>query len=193
MRKRKNTRSDSAAEDIAALILTFKEVMDSGGYPTPEEIMSTDVEFDDATLRTTEAWKVEVWYPARQASDEHRFEALKALIMRLANDLGNPLTAVRWEPDEPLKLGGSYADGTVTLYGKPSVITALHELGHHITGRGEADACAWSVHLFRLTFPRAFEKLSWNGHRLLEATDSGTPVAGGPKPAATAAVRARTT
>jgi len=165
---KKGKTDPNAGTDVTELVSAFNKVMEDGGYPTPEEIMSAKEGFTEKTLRTVEAWKMEVWYPVRDESDEHRFEAIKALLLRLAVDLEKPLRAVIWENEGKLKKGGSYAEGSITLYGAPSVITGMHELGHHLFGSGEPKACSWSVHLFRMTFPRAFEKLSWNGHMLVE-------------------------
>lgn len=48
----------------------------------------------------------------------------------------------------------------------PSVISTLHELGHHLYGESELLACRFSVWLFKEGFPRDYAKLKWNGHML---------------------------
>jgi len=53
--------------------------------------------------------------------------------------------------------------------GNPSIISALHELGHHLFGSDELDACRYAIGLFKAGFPRAFEKLQWKGHLLVRA------------------------
>jgi hypothetical protein len=57
---------------------------------------------------------------------------------------------------------------TITLYGKLSVLTFLHEWGHVLKGSSEYEACIWSVNLFRRVFPDNFNRLRDNarGHFL---------------------------
>ena len=47
-----------------------------------------------------------------------------------------------------------------------SIITALHELGHHLFGDSELKACRYSVWMFKETFPKTFANLHFNGHLL---------------------------
>lgn len=49
--------------------------------------------------------------------------------------------------------------------GRYSVVTYLHEFGH-ILGKNEKETCRWSINLFRLHFPKSYEKLEHNGHVL---------------------------
>ena len=53
-------------------------------------------------------------------------------------------------------------------YSNPSIISALHELGHHLYGTKELDACTFSVGLFKSCFPRAYRTLKWEGHALVK-------------------------
>ena len=57
---------------------------------------------------------------------------------------------------------------TITLHGKLSVLTFLHEWGHVLKGSSERKACVWSVNLFRRVFPDNFDRLRHNarGHFL---------------------------
>ena len=55
---------------------------------------------------------------------------------------------------------------TITMRGKLSVITFLHEWGHHLRGRSEREACRWSINLFRRCFPRSFARCRFDGHML---------------------------
>ena len=64
--------------------------------------------------------------------------------------------------------GSSYycpATDQITLCGKLSVITALHEFAHAL-GKDERGAVRWSVNLFRLCFPRSFARCQPAGHTL---------------------------
>lgn len=56
---------------------------------------------------------------------------------------------------------------TVTLVGKYSVITFLHEFAHLAFGASETKAVAWSINLFKIIFPRSFSRLDESGHTLI--------------------------
>jgi hypothetical protein len=47
----------------------------------------------------------------------------------------------------------------------PSVITFLHEFGHHL-GYNEREACRYSLNLFKRYFPKSFAKLQADRHCL---------------------------
>ena len=59
----------------------------------------------------------------------------------------------------------SPAADTITLKGKLSVVTYLHEFAHAL-GRDERGACRWSVNLFKRTFPVLFSRCQHDGHTL---------------------------
>ena len=63
----------------------------------------------------------------------------------------------------------SYNPGTQTINApenNPSIISALHELGHSFGGDSELFACAFSIGLFKHCFPNEYKKLTWKGHML---------------------------
>ncbi len=53
----------------------------------------------------------------------------------------------------------------ITLCGKLSVVTMLHEFAHALS-RDERGAVRWSVNLFRACFPRSFARCQTVGHTL---------------------------
>jgi hypothetical protein len=53
---------------------------------------------------------------------------------------------------------------TISLRGRLSVITFLHEWGHALKGESEHEACRWSLQLFARCFPRSWERLRFEGH-----------------------------
>ncbi len=69
--------------------------------------------------------------------------------------------------------GSSFQPGAnvITLTGRLSVITLLHEWGHVLKGSSEFEACRWSLRLFQKCFPRSFGRLRWEGHVGRRATD----------------------
>ena len=55
----------------------------------------------------------------------------------------------------------------ITLVGKLSVVTYLHEFGHAL-GCDERRACDWSINLFRRCFPRSFASCMQRHHMLIQ-------------------------
>jgi hypothetical protein len=143
-------------------------------YPTREEILSADVKHKPEVLRAVKLWKRHRWIPALKLEDaeERRCEktrAIAALLAALSNYYDKPVNLV---VATAASTSSFYrpATRTIHLHGSPSIITALHELGHHLFGRSELKACRWSVHLFIKIFPKAYEKLEWDGHMLKRRT-----------------------
>jgi hypothetical protein len=65
----------------------------------------------------------------------------------------------------------------ITLRGRLSVVTYLHEFGHAL-GYGEQGACRWSLNLFRRIFPNSYERLQHVGHTLTRPGDASAPPVG---------------
>ena len=57
---------------------------------------------------------------------------------------------------------------TITLMGRLSVVTYLHEFAHAL-GRDERGACRWSLNLFKRLFPRSFRRCRFCGHMLVQS------------------------
>lgn len=138
-------------------------------YPTKEQIMQRPYpKHRPEVLSYVKQWKREQWIPAKRGSREDRINAVGNLIL----DINNLCYTERDGEFHVIHEEGSRSSyylpsvRTVVLVGEPSIITALHELAHHLFGRSELKACRWSVHLFRKTFPRAFARLRWEGHML---------------------------
>ena len=58
---------------------------------------------------------------------------------------------------------------TITMRGRLSVITFLHEWGHRFHGRSEHKACRWSLNIFRKVFKKSWLRLSFEGHMARQA------------------------
>ena len=91
--------------------------------------------------------------------------AVGSLYRDLAEAYDMPAPELRhvgeWEGDSGSSTYGEALIGgnhLVTLRGRESVLTALHEFAH-ARGYGETAAVRWSVNVFRLTFPCSFERL----------------------------------
>lgn len=133
-------------------------------YPTKEEILQNLYNPTTAEVAAVKRWKATYYKGWNNASESQKFFRLKTLITELAiaHNVEIPRYAVGWYwayfPEEKLISGG---------VGSPSIISALHELGHHIFGTPELTACTYSVGIFSTCFPKAYEKLTWKGHMLV--------------------------
>jgi len=69
--------------------------------------------------------------------------------------------------------GSSYyspSEHRITMTGKLSVVTFLHEFAHALS-MDEQDACKWSINLFRKSFPNQYSRLVHVGHTLIRPQD----------------------
>ena len=131
-------------------------------YPTKEEILKTPFEFTHETLNLTANWKKDYLKDIRQKTDSEKLTEITILIYLLAGQIS-----------VTVRLGTKYSYDLVdrVLFldkAHPSVISALHELGHHLYGDSELEACRFSVWLFKTIFPEFYGKLSWVGHLLVK-------------------------
>lgn len=128
-------------------------------YPTKDEVLEGTVTHKPEVIRAIKNWKGTAWKAARDLNDENvKMAVIMGLIEGLAVCYQRPVTVVRGPRD-------CYSPLQKTIFlSKPSIITALHELAHHLFGPSELKACRWSVHLFKKTFPKAESKLGWDGH-----------------------------
>lgn len=111
-------------------------------------------------LRLAGAWR---------GSDAERLEKFRRCIGRLSRVYGI---------EEPRVVRGIVRRGssgascyvpavhTITLSGRLSVVTMLHEFAHAM-GKGERGAVKWSVNLFRRVWPEQFERCEHEGHVLV--------------------------
>ena len=139
-------------------------------YPTRDQIMDSPPKHKPEVLRIVKSWKNDEWYMGRRRADRRKFEALALLIDRIAMFYGKPVE-ISFDGNPPYfgRTSGAsfYNDDRIFLAGPPSILTALHELAHHLFGPDELKACRWSVHLFKKIFPKAFARLRWEGHTLV--------------------------
>ncbi len=67
---------------------------------------------------------------------------------------------------------GEARPAVITMRGKLSVVTFLHEFAHAL-GRDERGACRWSINLFRRVFPEQYARLRADGHTLRSTSGRG--------------------
>jgi len=72
--------------------------------------------------------------------------------------------------------GSSFQSGAnvITLTGRLSVITFLHEWGHVLKGHSEFEACRWSLRLFQRCFPRSWGRITFEGHVARNIRNTGS-------------------
>ena len=139
-----------------------------GVYPqTHTEVLDPPVDFKDDTLEVVRCFK-------NRGPWKGSFQERKANYRQLHESLNiiyGKTTKLVFHKDLR-KSGASGASGssnynrgtdTITLNGKLSVITYLHEY-RHAMGGNEFAAVRWSLNLFRAVFPEQFARLGFNGH-----------------------------
>lgn len=165
---------------------TFGSPFRTVSYPTREEILSekpNDIVFSplgsDGFLTDPivdfvpilQDWAETEWKVMKHGAYSSQIVAFQHLVRRLCRKaLFTTTPQIHFSDTE----GDSYhADVTLprillgTRSTKPlSLLTLLHELGHHFYGESELQACRFSVWLFRAAFPRSYAKLEWDGHTL---------------------------
>ena len=137
-------------------------------YPaTVAEVLDPAMTFKPAALRAVRAFAASKPWRGSVARRKEKFR-------RLNRDLA----AAYGIPEPRLAFAGVEAGGpsgassysparhAVTLAGKLSVLTYLHEFAH-ARGADERQACRWSINLFRRCFPRSFARCRAVGHTLV--------------------------
>lgn len=128
-------------------------------YPTKQQILEINQTYPPKVLKFMKKDFKRLWkkYPTHH----------KELLIMMTSILS---TLYNLEPPYH-KNGISYSyipkTKTITIPQKLSIISTLHELGHHLYGPSELEACRFSVHLFKQTFPISYKKCKWNGHMLI--------------------------
>lgn len=166
-----------------ALEGTGKQTNRRRSYP-PIVPINEDLDYRQETIELMEKWKNEI-KPFRPK--EYSVEAVKEkrqkfqwITDRLADVykirkpriiVGN-ITRQTWE-----KAGSSGSSNyrplshTITINGKFSILTLLHEFGH-ARGFDEVDTILWSVNIFKRTFPVSYSKLQGEGHTLVQSNQT---------------------
>lgn len=141
-------------------------------YPTKEEILSRRPTYKKGLIPLIREFKGE-WLrqkkenPDFMATHEARFQLLSELLTKLSALYNKPLNHVSYEENAPSCYYQS-ATQTIAINRSLSIISTLHEFAHHIHGHSETRACRWSVHLFKEIFPKAYNRLEWQGHLLVK-------------------------
>jgi len=135
-------------------------------YPTKEKIMEKQIKFRKETIAAVKKWK-EKYTPLYKLKREQRFQALQSLVKTLENIYEKPISTVVYKKNLPSYCYDPMAR-KIYMNKRLSIISTLHEFGHHLFGSSETQACRWSVQLFKKVFPENFSKLKWIGHQLVK-------------------------
>lgn len=138
-------------------------------YPTKEEILA-DLYFPtEQEIALIQGWQKEHWIGWKNKSAESKHNALCDLYDQFM-ELYPDKTFI-YRPSNQWMHVTTQHTGTYILMdvARPSVVSALHELGHQYHGSSELQACRFSVGIFKLLFPRSYNKLVWDGHMLVVA------------------------
>jgi hypothetical protein len=131
--------------------------------PTLSAALGQPLKFPAATLKAVKTFARSKPWRGTLEERQLKFRQLHADLCRVYSV--NPTLVI--EGDGTGDSGGSsYSPESkvITLTGRLSVITFLHEWGHCLRGHSEFEACRWSLRLFQRCFPRSFARLRWEGH-----------------------------
>jgi hypothetical protein len=139
----------------------------TNNYPaTVNEVLDPAMRFKPAALRAVRRFARSRPWRGTIGERKVKFQRLNE---ELADAYGLPRPRLTFfQVEDGLYCNGSYHrhSHTITLYGKLSVVTYLHEFGH-ARGYGERQACRFSINLFRRCFPRSFARCRAVGHTLV--------------------------
>ena len=118
--------------------------------------MEKEIKFNSETILLMKKFKEIYWKNWKNC--ENKEKALEILVMYLAKGTVNVVISENPYSYNPITK-------TINIDKKnPSVISTLHEFGHHLYGKSELKACRWSVQLFKTIFPKDFKNLKVDGH-----------------------------
>jgi hypothetical protein len=137
-------------------------------YPaTVQEVLDPSLTFKPAALRAVRAFARSKPWRGTVAQRKEKFRRLNGALV-LAYGIPQPRLVFQNVEARTDSGGSSYRPfaHTITLVGKLSVLTYLHEFAH-ARGADERQACRWSINLFRKCFPRSFARCRAVGHTLV--------------------------
>jgi len=137
-----------------------------GDYPqTVDEVLDDSIRFRRPTVRAALRFKASRPWRGSLAERKTKFRKVHEDLCQV---YGKQTTLVFGRIDGSCSGHSCYnpASDTITLHGRLSVVTYLHEVAHAL-GRDERGACRWSINLFAKCFPREFLRCQTRGHMLM--------------------------
>lgn len=143
--------------------------MDRTKYPTKTQILSNLYIPTKKEKKYINEWKIKYYDNKwKNYTKEEKIKYITFLIYEISMAL-QP-TNGQWLPNiKTTKEPWSYNQITKTInidQTRPSIISTLHELGHHFHGTSELIACQYSTGIFKTCFPKTYRNLRWEGHML---------------------------
>jgi len=136
-------------------------------YPTPEQIMERRFVYKRGVIPATRSWKRRFFQRRwRNLSDKDKFTVI-AYLLTTIDTIYNPNGQGGLRSVIPGPRACYIPLEQIIVLDAPSIVSALHELGHHLFGASELTACRFSAQLFQRVFPRQFNRLTWQGHLLV--------------------------
>lgn len=133
----------------------------------PRSIAELDLESVEFPPAAIEAMRKLARSRPWRGTISQRKRKLLALSVDLAVAYGLPAPRVIFDLEGEDSDRSCYypASQTVILRGRNlSVISMAHEVFHHILGASEHDVCRHSLALFKMCFPRSWERIRFEGH-----------------------------
>jgi len=129
-----------------------------------KRLVAEEIEFPEAVLTALKHFKKTYRNRDLPAGLVARREGMEEMLEKFCTAYNLP--AIAFAVDDLSENGDSGSSSfcsisrTITMRGKLSVITFLHEFAHALLpGPGEEGARKWSLTLFKKVYPRAFERL----------------------------------
>ena len=143
--------------------------MPSGNYPaTAEEVLEPPVRFKRMTVDLIKQLASERPYRIDTEKFKELITELHVALDLVYNKQTELVFADNFAVDAPAGSSGSShytpAADRITLEGKASIVTYLHEYAHSLYGGCERRAVRWSLNLFRVGFPRSFARMNFRNH-----------------------------
>ena len=144
--------------------------MPSGGHPsTVAECLSGEMKFRRGVVTALRALRRAGPWRGTLRERQRKFRRLNDA---LARAYGMPTPELHFAGIDggfsgasSCRRRGTGRPAVITMRGKLSVVTFLHEFAHAL-GRDERGACRWSINLFRRVFPEQYARLQADGHTL---------------------------
>lgn len=130
-----------------------------------ERILETPVEYPAHVIDVMKEFKK--YHKLGTESDESRLDAMSILVREIASAYQVQAPIIRMDRiDGSSSADSCYSqnDHSITMRGKLSIITFLHEVAHAILSHNEHQARVWSLNLFKRIYPKSFAKLQGDGH-----------------------------
>jgi len=137
-------------------------------YPaTVNEVLDENFKYKKGVIPALRMFKS---YRTGEYPTEVRLAGMRILVVRICEVYEViPSKVAAEDIDGSFSGRSSYSrsENLITMRGKLSIITLLHELAHCIYGAGETQATRWSVNLYKRVYPEQYAKLNHQGHCLV--------------------------